>query len=75
MGKSKIVPIREVEGREDLAKICCCRIGSLPIIICAFGIFFKVRTAQNPTLEKIELTLAGERNFTWGFMSEKMAHF
>jgi len=60
LGKSKLVPIGEVEDVESLAHILGCRIGSLPMTYLGMplGASFKSISIWNGVIEKMERRLA-----------------
>ena len=61
IGKSEIVPIREVNNIVALANILQCRVGRLPMkyLGMPLGTSFKPAAIWNPTLEKMEKKLFG----------------
>ena len=61
MGKSEIVPIREVRNIQSLANILQCKVGSLPMIYLGIplGSLHKTASIWNPILEKMEKKLSG----------------
>ena len=61
VGKSEIVPIREVTNIHNLATILQCRVGSLPMIYLGMPLGTSYTTASiwNPILERMEKKLAG----------------
>jgi hypothetical protein len=60
MGKSELVPVREVSNVGQLAEILCCRVGGLPMLYLGMplGASFKPSSVWNPILENIERKLA-----------------
>jgi hypothetical protein len=60
LGKSKLVPIGEVDDVESLAHILGCRIGSLPMSYLGLplGALFKSLSIWNGVIEKVERRLA-----------------
>ena len=61
VGKSEIVPIREVRNIQSLANILQCKVGSLPMIYLGMplGSLHKTTSIWNPILEKMEKKLSG----------------
>ena len=61
VGKSEIVPVREVNNLVALASILQCRVGSLPMkyLEMPLGTSFKTASIWNPILEKMEKKLLG----------------
>ena len=60
VGKSEIIPIREVNNLDALANILSCRVGSLPMkyLGMPLGTSFKTASIWNPILEKMEKKLS-----------------
>ncbi|XP_065636435.1 uncharacterized protein LOC136070423 [Quercus suber] len=60
VGKSEIVPIREVRNIQSLANILQCRVDSLPMIYLGMplGTLYKITSIWNPILEKMEKKLS-----------------
>ena len=60
-GKSKIVPVGEVNNLDALANIFQCRVGNLPMkyLGMPLGTSFKTASIWNPILEKMEKKLSG----------------
>jgi hypothetical protein len=61
LGKSKIVPIGEVEDAEELANLLGCRVASLPMtyLSLSLGASYKSTSIWNGVIEKMERRLAG----------------
>ena len=61
VGKSEIVPVREVYNLAALANILHCRVGSLPMkyLGMPLGTSFKAALIWNPIIEKMEKRLSG----------------
>ena len=61
VGKSEIVPIREVTNIHNLANILQCRVGSLPMIYLGMplGTSYKTASIWNPILEWMKKKLSG----------------
>ena len=61
VGKSEIVPIREVCKIQSLANILQCRVGSLAMIYLGMplGTLYKIASIWNPILERMEKKLSG----------------
>ena len=61
MGKSEIVPIREVRNIQPLANILQCRVSSLPMLYLGMplGTLYKTTSIWNPILERMEKRLLG----------------
>ena len=60
VGKSEIIPIREVNNLDALANILSCKVGSLPMkyLGMPLGTSFKTASIWNPILEKMEKKLS-----------------
>ena len=65
VGKSEIIPIREVNNLDALANILSCKVGSLPMkyLGMPLGTSFKTASIWNLTLEKKEKKLSA-----WKFL-------
>ena len=61
VGKSEIVPVREVNNLDALTNILQCRVDSLPMkyLGMLLGTSFKTVSIWNPILEKMEKKLFG----------------
>ena len=72
MGKSKIVPTREVSNLYDLAGILQCRVDNLPMnnLGMPLGAQFKATSIWNPILEKMEKKLLSLKQLYLSYQRE-----
>ena len=61
VGKSEIVPVGEVRNLNALARVLCCKVGSLQMIYLGMplGAHYKDSSIWNPIIEKMERRLFG----------------
>ena len=72
MGKSKIVPVREVSNLYDLAGILRCKVDSLPMnnLGMPLGAQFKATSIWNPILEKMEKKFLSSKQLYLSYQRE-----
>ena len=60
-GKNEIVPVCDVENLNVLARVLCCKVGSLPMTYLGMplGAYYKESSIWNPIIEKMERQLFG----------------
>ena len=65
VGKSEIVPIREVSNIQTLANILQCSVGNLPMIYLGIplGTLYKTASIWNPILERMMKKFSGWKRF------------